>query len=456
MKKYDLIILGSGRASNLAAKACRLGKKVAIIEKDRLGGTCANKGCVPSKLLIAYANKIRNIQKSSEFCIDASINNINVEEIFNRVSTHIEAVDGNYRKKFNNNVEVYKGEGKFVSNYVVEVNGEQLSADTIVIATGSRAQKAPFEHAWTSEDLFPLTKKIPSSITIVGSGFIACELANFFDAVGIKTKQIVRGDKLLSKEDESISEIFKNEYVKNIDVEFNSIVKNAEFKNDKFDIEIENKDKTVKKIQSDVLFYATGRVSNADTLDIQNTDIALDENGYIKNDEFFQTNVKGIYVVGDAHGKYMLQHAAAYEVNYLGKILYENETTPLKFKYMPHAVFSNPEVASVGLTEQDAREKNIEYVVHEADWSASAKALSLREKYFKTKILVDPNNYQILGFHLIGFESSAMLHQVLAIMHVQNDIRHLKDMLYVHPALNEAFLPASVDIVAKVKEYKKA
>lgn len=456
MKTYDLIVIGAGRASNLAAKAGKLGKKVAIIEKDRLGGTCANKGCVPSKLLIAYATKIRDFQKSKNHFIDAEITNIDIDKIFKETNNFIQAVEPKYRKKFNENIDVYKGKAKFSSNYIIDINGEQITSSTIVIATGSRPQKVPFEKAWTNEDIFPMLKKIPKSITIVGSGFIACELANFFDAVGIKTKQVVRGKTLLSKEDKDIREIFEKEYLKNIDVQFETVVKEAKYIDNNFELKLEDNNKNITNYKSEALFYATGRISNADTLALENTDIEVDEKGYIKNDKFFQTNVKGIYVIGDAHGKYMLQHAAAYEVNYLEKILYENEKQALNFKYMPHAVFTSPEIASVGITQEEADNLGIEYITTLTDWSASAKALALRVNYQPmTKLIVNPDTYEILGCHLVGFESSSILHQVLAIMHINNDIRHLKNMLYIHPALNEALLPAAVNTVEKIKEYRK-
>lgn len=456
MKTYDLIVIGAGRASNLAAKAGKLGKKVAIIEKDRLGGTCANKGCVPSKLLIAYATKIRDFQKSKNHFIDAEITNIDIDKIFKETNNFIQAVEPKYRKKFNENIDVYKGKAKFSSNYIIDINGEQITSSTIVIATGSRPQKVPFEKAWTNEDIFPMLKKIPKSITIVGSGFIACELANFFDAIGIKTKQVVRGKTLLSKEDKDIREIFEKEYLKNIDVQFETVVKEAKYIDNNFELKLEDNNKNITNYKSEALFYATGRISNADTLALENTDIEVDEKGYIKNDKFFQTNVKGIYVIGDAHGKYMLQHAAAYEVNYLEKILYENEKQALNFKYMPHAVFTSPEIASVGITQEEADNLGIEYITTLTDWSASAKALALRVNYQPmTKLIVNPDTYEILGCHLVGFESSSILHQVLAIMHINNDIRHLKNMLYIHPALNEALLPAAVNTVEKIKEYRK-
>jgi len=450
MKKFDLIIIGGGRASNLAAKAGKLGKKVALIEKSQLGGTCANKGCVPSKLLIGYADVIRSIKESSRHYIKSKIENIDIEKIFEKNNNFINGVDEYYKSKLNENVTLFRGEGSFVSDLVVEVNGEQLTAPKIIIATGTKPKKPPFKNAWTSDDIFPITK-IPTSITIVGSGFIACELANVFDALGVKTKLLIRGETLLSNEDEDISKIFKEEFSKKIDIEYNTTIQAANYENNSFNVTLEDKEGKVNKHVCDVLLYAIGRESNAKTLKLENTSIQLDERGYIKRDKYFQTDAKGVYVVGDAAGEYMLQHAAAYEMNHLFKYLFEDEKESLKFKYMPHAVFTDPEIASVGITEQEAKEKNLDFVVSKTDWLASAKAQSTKLKYPFTKFIVDKKSYEILGCHMIGPQSSTMIHQVLTVMHIDNDIRHLKEMLYIHPALSEALLPAAINVVKKIK-----
>ena len=455
MKKFDLIIIGAGRASNLAVSAGKAGKKVAIIEKSTLGGTCPNRGCVPSKLLLGYAHVANAIKESDRHFINSTINSIDIKKIFEKTNSYISKIDSRYESRFNENVKVYKGVGSFVSNNVIEVNNEQLTAPKIVIATGTRPIKAPHEKAWTSDDIFPLEGDIPKSITIVGSGFIACELSSFFSAIGIKTKLLVRSQRILSNEDEEISAIFKEEFSKKVDIEFNTSIKTINYKNNQFNLILENKDGTTKEHQSQALLYATGRESNSDTLKLENTSIEIDERGFIKRDEFFETNAKGVYVVGDASGKHMLQHAAAYEINHLGKILLEDCKEALHFKYMPHAVFTEPEIASVGITEQKAKDENIEYITSTTNWLASAKALSLRLDYPVTKFIINPKNYEILGCHMIGPESSTMMHQVLAVMHINNDIRHLKEMLYIHPALSEALLPAAVAAVKEVEEYKK-
>ena len=455
MKTFDIIVIGAGRASNLARNAGKNGKNVAIIEKSKFGGTCPNRGCVPSKLLIGYAEVARSIKEASRHFIDATINHIDVQKIFEETNTYIESIDPAYRSRFNENVHTFTGTASFVSNYVVEVNGEKLTAPKIVIATGTRPIASLHEKAWTSDDIFPLKGKVPKSITIVGAGFIACELANFFDAVGVKTKLLVRSQNILKNEDVDISAIFKKEFSKTVDVAFDTSIKNIDHRDNHFYLTLENKNTETREHESEALLYATGRMSNTDTLNLENTDIEVNKRGFIVRDAHFETAVKGVYVVGDASGEHMLQHAAAAEVNHVQKVLLEEKSEIYTFKYMPHAVFTHPEVASVGLTEQKAKEEGIRYVTSMTSWLASAKAQSLRIKYPRTKFLINPDTYEILGCHLIGPQSATMMHQVLSIMHINNDIRHLKEMLYIHPALSEALLPAAVQAVSAVRTYQK-
>jgi len=455
MKIYDLIIIGGGRASNLAVKAGRLGKRVALIEKSKLGGTCANRGCVPSKLLVGYADVLRSIKESQRHYIKSTIDNIDIEKIFKENNEYIAGVDEGYRAMLNENVELFRGIGSFVSDSIVEVNGVKLTAPKIVIATGAKPKGSPFKDAWSSDDIFPLNK-IPSSITIVGAGLIACELANVFDALGVKTKLLVRGERLLSNEDEDISKVFKQEFSKKIDIEFNTTIKDAIFYDSFFDITLQDRAGKSKKHSSEALLYAIGRESNAKALNLQNTHITLDERGFIKRDEFFQTDAKGVYVAGDAAGEYMLQHAASFEMNHLYKYLFEDKKEPLKFKYMPHSVFTDPEIASVGISEKEAKERGLDVVVTKTDWLASAKAESMKLKYPFTKFIVDRKTYEILGCHMIGPQSSTMIHQVLTVMHIDNDIRHLKEMLYIHPALSESLLPAAINTVKEIRKLSES
>lgn len=449
MKKFDLIIIGGGRARNLATSAAKRGKKVALIEKSIIGGTCPNRGCIPSKLLIGHAHAVRNILDSERHFISSKIEHIDAEKIFETNNDFLSKVRDNSTKSLPEGVTLFEGEGSFVSDYEVKVNGTTLTADKIVIATGTRPRKTLHEKAWTSDTIFPLDEKIPKSVTIVGAGFIGVELANFFDAIGVETTLLSRGSVLLNREDEDISAIFKEEFTKNVNVLFDAKISQVTHKDNTFTIDYDSPEGK-KSHTSEALIEAIGRIPNTDNLGLENTSVSLTNRGYIKRNEFCKTDVKGVYAVGDVASKYALQHIASHEVVYLTQLLYGDETKPLEYKYVPHAVFTDPEIASVGITEQEAKAQNLEYVTAITPWTNSARANALRLQYQRTKFIVNPKTHEILGCHLIGPESSTMIHQVLAVMHIDNDIRHLGNMMHIHPALNEVLLAGARKIMAQI------
>lgn len=457
MTTYDIIIIGGGRASGLAVAAAKAGKKVALIERDRLGGACPNRGCVPSKLLIGYAETARRIREADRHFIKATLDKADVERMFRETNEWSHSVDERYESRLPEGATLYRGVGKFISDHTVEVNGEQLTAPQIVIATGAKPSPVPFPNlpVWTSDNLFPLKGKVPKSIAIVGGGFIACELANFFEAVGVETHLLVRGTRLLPHEDAEISAIFAEEFAKNVNVHYNTTITNAQHTNDQFQLSFNEQNNT--PLEVDALLYAIGRAPNTADLGIENTNIEKTDRGFIPSNENLETNVSGVYSVGDASGRHQLQHAASYEVNYLRQRLLKGDDSPIDYSFnMPHAVFSDPEIAAVGKTEQELKTSQQPYISITEDWLASARAMSTRLSYPRTKLLVDPTNYKILGCHLIGPEASTMLHTVMMLMHLDNDVRHLKQMVHIHPALPEALLPAAVKAIAKARQYKQS
>ena len=448
VKKYDLIVLGGGRASVLAVAAAATGKSVALIEKDKLGGTCPNRGCVPSKLLIGFAEAARKVREASEHYIEAEIKSIDVARMIRETNAWSHEVDARYQSRHPDSLDLYRGHGAFVSDQVVEVNGVQLTAENIVIATGGRSRPGPFADLpiWTSDDLFPLEGEVPESITIVGGGFIAVELANFLDAVGVQTTVMVIDDRLLPAEDLEISNIFAQQFTKNVDTRFNTRIESASHDGRQFTLQLNNG----KIHQSQALLYAIGRELNVDTIGLENTSVARDERGGIVRDEFMQTSVPGIYALGDVAAPYQLQHIATFEAEFIRRRLLEGETAPIDYGAIPHAVFSNPEVAAVGVTEEQARQNGHEYVAVTENWAYSARSMSTRLDYPRTKLIVDSTTYEILGCHLIGPESSTMIHQIMMLMHLNNDIRELPKMIHIHPALPEALAVAAQSAIAAI------
>lgn len=450
MKTYDLIVIGGGRASNLAVAVATSGKSVALIERDKLGGSCPNRGCVPSKLLIGFAEVARKIQESSEHFIDAEIKSMDVERMIRDTNEWSAHVDKRYESRHPETLDLYRGHGAFVSNKVVEVDGNQLTAPDIVIATGSRPRSGPFQDLpiWTSDDLFPLKDDVPQSITIVGGGFIAVELANFFDAVGVETTVMVIDDRLLPAEDDDIAAIFKEQFTQNVNTRFNTRIESATHDGKQFSLQLN----TGETHQTQALLYAIGRQLNIDTIGLENTTIALNERGGIVRDEYLQTSVPGVYAIGDAATRYQLQHIATFESNFVQDRILKGTTSALDYGAISHAVFSNPEVAATGMTESDAIASGRPYVAVTEEWTLSARALSTRLTYPRTKLIVDASTYEVLGCHLIGPESSTMIHQIMMLMHLDNDIRKITQLIHIHPALPEALVVAARAAIAAIAQ----
>ena len=452
VKEYDLIVLGGGRASVLAVAAAATGKSVALIERDKLGGTCPNRGCVPSKLLIGFAEAARHVREASEHYIKAEINSIDVARMIRETNEWSEQVDARYESRHPDSLDLYRGHGAFVSDHIIKVNGEQLTAENIVIATGGRSRPGSFGDLpiWTSDDLFPLKGEVPESITIVGGGFIAVELANFLDAVGVQTTVLVIDDRLLPAEDFEISKIFAQQFTQNVDTRFNTQIESASHDGKQFTLQLNNEGVH----QSQALLFAIGRELNVDDIGLENTSVVRDERGRIARDEFLQTSVPGIYALGDVAAQYQLQHIATFEAEFVRRRMLEGETAPIDYGAIPHAVFSNPEVAAVGLTEEQAKQSGREYVAVMENWAYSARSMSTRLDYPRTKLIVDSNTYEILGCHLIGPESSTMIHQIMMLMHLKNDIRELPKMIHIHPALPEALAVAAQSAINAIVDGK--
>jgi dihydrolipoamide dehydrogenase len=455
IETFDLIVVGGGRAANLAIPAAKAGMKTALIERDRLGGACPNRGCVPSKLLIGFAEAARHVKHANRHFIDAAFNGADLEKIFASVNHYVGGVDARYLGRLQAaGVDVVRGEARFIAPKTIEAAGRQLTADKIVIATGSRPITPPFADLpmWTSDNLFPLRDKPPRSLIVIGGGFIGCEMAAFFAAVGTETHLMARGGRLLSREDSDIEQVFQAEFGKEVTTHCHAGLTHLEWDGSlftaTFDIHGQSRTFTAERV-----LFAIGRVPNTDMLDLHHTGLSTDERGFLPVNDHLETEVPGIYATGDVNGRFMLQHAAAFEVHYLRQRFLKGTSEPIDERHVAHAVFSYPEVASIGLTEDQLKAAGTPYVAVFEDWLASARAEAMRIDYPRIKLLVSPADYSILGCHLVGPESSTLLHQVMMLMRLKNDVRELANMIYIHPALNECLLAAAVKAVAAVKKH---
>ena len=418
---YDLIVIGGGNATSLAKECANAGWKVALVEADLLGGTCPNRGCVPSKLLLGHSEVSTVISEAKKFHIDAAVSGIDVEAVRKEVfASTIDVVDSKIESGLPENCKLYRGYGKFVDKKEVEVNGEILKGEKIVVAVGTKPtlpEKYKSSDFWTSDDVFEM-KEVPKSIAIVGGGYIACELAWFFSSMGVKTTMHVRSETLLRNEDVEIQSVFKEGFTKQVDVRFNSSIEEA-------------KSEGVEKI-----LLALGRSANSDGLNLEAAGVEVDEKGFIVTDLFQKTSAEDVYVLGDITGRYFFTHSASWEAIYLRDCFLRGKSEQIEYGPMPHAVFSYPEVAGVGKTEQELRESNDDFYSVSLPYTSAAKGRAIKEDHGLCKFLLKENG-EILGCHIVGQQASVLIHEVIPVMRWRNNVTSLTGIIHIHPSLPE-------------------
>ncbi|MCA9322455.1 MAG: dihydrolipoyl dehydrogenase [Planctomycetes bacterium] len=437
---FDLIVLGGGNAITVGIRAAKEGKSVAIIEKDRLGGTCPNRGCIPSKLLIGFADVAAGIRGAKRFHIDASIEGVDRDAIFRETkAATFDVTDGKIAANLPEGVTLVRGHGRFVAPRTLEVKGQRLRAATVIVATGTRPDVPDRQDLaglpiWTSDDVFEL-EQVPESIAIVGGGYIACELAHVFASLGVRTIQIVRSERLLRQEDDEIAAVFDEGYTQHVDVRKSCQIDSVRHGQDGFSIGLVGNGKS-HQIEVEALLFATGRNPNCDDIGLDAAGIARDDRGFIRVDDHLRTNADGVFALGDVKGGYQFTHAAAWEATYLGNCLFDRHEAPLDYGPMPHAVFSYPEIAGVGQTERELKASGTPYVATSLPYTSAAKGRAVKEQHGRCKFLLAPSG-EILGCHIVGHEASVLLHEVIPVMKWKNHISSLTGIIHIHPSLSE-------------------
>ena len=443
MKKFDIIVIGSGGGAKITSPAASIGLKVAVIERDKLGGTCLNRGCIPSKMLIHPADVAITIKEAHRFDI---IHNpqfdVNFTKLIDRISATVDADSAKIENSYNKhpNIDYHHGTAKFMDNYTVEVNDEELTAEKIFIAIGTRPsipnipglKGTPY---MTSTEALRNTK-LPSSMIIIGGGYIACELGHAFGALGTTTHFLVRSS-FLRIEDGEIAAEFNKTFSKHHDVHLGSVPSKVEYVNHTFTV-FYLQNGFEHKISAEALLIATGITPNTDTLDLINTDIELAPGNFIRTNDHLETNIKGIYALGDCNGRYFFRHSVNFEGEYLFDQIFNNKPrAPIVYPPVPHAVFTDPQVAGVGMTEEQLIKGNVPYVIGLNHYKNSAMGMALLSESGFCKILFCKKSKKILGAHIIGAEASNMIHMLIAMMNMNGTLDDLLRMIYIHPALPE-------------------
>ncbi len=435
METYDLVVVGGGSALSVLTMGLNLGLKCALVEPDKFGGTCLNRGCIPSKILVYPADLIREAQHAKKVGISVKIEQVDwdliAKRMWNKINLNEGIEKGLSRRK---HLTVYRGYGEFTGNYEMTVNDKDgnnlgnFKGDKFVIATGARSFIPPIkgleEVGYIESESF-FGEKFPEkpweSLIIIGGGVIAAEFAHIFSAYGSDVTIVEMLPRLVSTEEPEISEFLE----KNMKKHLNILVNNRAVKVHKED---GLKVLTAKNLQTgeeqevkgQEILVATGRRSNADNLKLENTGVAIDEKGWIITNEFLETSKKNIWCVGDANGRYQFRHKANYELKILKKNLFSGEKHLVDYSSVPWAIFTYPQIGHVGITEAEAIEKGYEiYVgIHHFSEIAKGYAMGFEENADDdgfVKLIAD-KSHKILGAHVIGPFAAILVQQFVYLM----------------------------------------
>jgi dihydrolipoamide dehydrogenase len=443
MKIYDVLVVGSGAGGSVASMAIRAGLRTALVDRGPLGGTCVNTGCIPSKMLIYPADVIESMRGAERLGVTAGDLSIRFRDIMERMRD-TRTKNSNFTRSWiqqnSERLDFYKGEGRFLDDHVMEVDGRSMQAEKIFICTGARPAIPPVEGLdrvpyLTNESVLELESP-PADLAIIGGGYVATEYAHFFAAMGTRVTVVQRNRFLVPDEEKEISLALADALGKRMVLLTGTEVTSV--RGGSGDIHLYGHDTGTGEdvhVQTGTVLVATGRRSNADTLGLENTGIETDRRGYIVTNEYLETSVENIWAVGDANGRQMFRHAANREATVAWHNATSPEKTAMDYGAVPHAVYSYPQIASVGLTEEAAR-KDHQVLVAKAHYRDIAKGEAMGEERGFAKVVVNKETDRIIGFHIIGPQAPLLIQEIVNAMNCGDTVDALSG-IHIHPSLSE-------------------
>lgn len=439
----DLFVIGAGSGGVRAARfAAGFGARVAIAESRYLGGTCVNVGCVPKKLLVAGASFSSTFVHAEGFGWSVSAPAFDWPTLVTNKNREIARLNDIYRKLLNDSgATVLDGHARITGPHEVEVEGKRFSAANILIATGGWPQKPDIpgaEHAITSNEAFFL-EALPKRVLIVGGGYIAVEFATLFHGLGADTCLLYRGDLFLRHFDKSVREHLRDEIRgKGVDLQFNSDVASIEKKPDGSLLALL---KDGRRMEADCILYATGRRPMLDALGLENTRVSLDEKGFIAVDEAYRSSEPSIRAIGDVTGRLPLTPVALAEGMTVARHLFRpQEYRLLDYTLIPTAVFTLPQVASVGLTEEEARAQGYRLDIYESRFRPLTLMLTQDRQRAMIKLVVDADSQKVLGCHMVGPEAGEIMQGMAVALKAGATKTTFDETIGIHPTLAEEFV----------------
>ena len=454
--KADLAIIGAGPGGYVAAtRASQLGLRVVLIEKDELGGTCLNKGCIPTKAMLASTHLFSALRRCEEFGISVGEVKADVARMVQRkdriVSTLVKGVQ--YLLK-SNQVEVIKGTARLGAVGLVEVKDEEgglrtVEAKRVILATGSVPALIPGvtvdgQRIMTSDEALNL-QELPQEILIVGASVVGVEFATIFNQLGSKVTLVEMLPRIVMTEDDEIADLLAKHLKRSgVDLLVGYRVDKVSPPGDgPIALSVSSRDE-VRELKANTVLIAIGRKPNTAGLNLETVGVET-EKGFIKVNEQMETNVRGIYAIGDVVGGMLLAHVASAE----GIVAAENAAgmrSTMDYRAIPSCIFTSPEIAHVGLMEKEARERGHEVKVGKFPFTASGKALAEGEREGLIKMVVDKTYDEILGVHIMGPNASTLIAEAALAMNLEATPREIYETIHAHPTLNEALMEAALDV----------
>lgn len=445
METFDVIVIGSGSGMIVAANAVANGFRTALVESGKMGGTCINRGCVPSKMLIYPADVAAMIREAEKLGIKATIDSIDFSKITSRMRKLVTEDVERQAKAVETDTRItwFKDVAEFVSDYTLKAGDHVIKADRIFIVSGARPDTPPLRgienvNYLTSDTVLNL-EKLPKSLVIVGGGYIAAEYGHFFSSLGTAVTIIQRSPRILPEEEPEISELLTEEMSKRLEIFTNyEATEVKEGKDNKTVIAKGRADGQIKEFSGEALLIAVGRVPNSDTLKPEKTGVELDKRGYVNVNQFLETRKKNVFAFGDAIGKQMFKHVANYEAHIAWHNAVHDHKIEVDYSAAPHAVFTHPQVASVGMKEAEAMQAGYKILVGRAFYKDTAQGAAIAETKGFVKVLVQQKTGKILGGHIIGPYASMLIQEIInAMAEGERTFVPIIRGMHIHPSMSE-------------------
>lgn len=438
---YDLFVIGVGSGGTRAARMIAgTGARVAAAEQQFLGGTCVNVGCVPKKLMVFASHFAEDFEDAAGFGWDVKPDRFNWDRLIENKNTEISRLNDVYRRLLDNaGVKLYEAPAKILDRHTIQVGNEQVTTDRIIVATGgwpSMPDLPGVEHAISSNEVFFL-KDLPKRFVVVGGGYIAVEFAGIMNGLGSKVTQIYRSEKILRGFDEDVRDVLSKEIVrKGVDLRTNVNIAAIEKQGETLIATLTDGS----TIEADCIMYATGRHPRTRDIGLEEIGVELDAKGAIKVDDYSRTNLDNVWAIGDVTDRIALTPVAIQEAMAVYRTEYLNDPTPCDHANVPSAVFSQPPVGSVGLTEDQAQKEYGTLDIYRSTFTPMKLSLTEREEKTLMKIIVDQASQKVVGVHMVGPDAGEIIQGIAIAVKMGATKRDFDRTVGIHPTAAEEFV----------------